>query len=239
MNLPSDVWQIAHQFVGFRGKYLFLAPVCRSWYHTEAGNNPHTNFREVMASSSRIREAGKSLGGVAMLSRKNAWSYLAKKVHDPEIFESLANELEITVDWDMYSSVIAGKHGNSGFFRWLNASQKYEWDPELALSSAALAGRLPFLEQMCTDILQGFVPGKSTVTGAALLGSPDILKFLQKRGCDMEDVGDILAEEGHLRTLKWANSNGILIQPQILHAAAYGNHPDVVHYLRDLSRIGT
>lgn len=241
MNLPKDVWQVVHEFVGFSGKHLFLAPVCRSWYvENTSSSNRRTDFKEMMTSPSTIRESGRIPKGSSILERKNAWSYIAKHVFDLQTFERFANELYKYIEWDAYSASTAGKHGNLSFFRWLRTKDgKLKWDAELALEGASLYGRLSFLEQMCTEILPGYVPGKSTVAGAAIFGSSEVLEFLQHIGCDMEDVGEILAEEGHLQTLTWASSNGILKNSNFTHvlqAAKYGNHPNVVTYVTNFNR---
>lgn len=246
MDLPNDVWQVVHEFVDFSGEYLFFATVCRSWYQNQyvenSSSNQRTDFEEMMATPSRIRESVTSPKGRAILVRKNAWTYIAGYL-DLKTFERFANELYKHIEWDRWSAIQAGRQGNLSFFRWLKTKEKdgkLKWDAELALEGASLYGRLSFLEQMCTEILPGYVPLEGTVAGAAIFGSSEVLGFLQRIGCDMTDVCDILAQEGHLQTLKWANSNGILINKSnftdVLHAAKHGKHPDVVDYVTNLKR---
>ena len=234
MSLPEDVWARIHDMVG--KNYLFLAPVCKkwcNWYYTkQTKHTKYTNFIHAMASSSTIRESGESRGGKTVLSRKNAWDFLAKHVSDRKLLGEMADELSLIIDWDEFSVGTAGRHGNLSFILWLRKNNKLEWDSDLALSSSALAGQsqnLAFLKNMYN---LGYIPGDRACTGAALAGSVEILRWLQDAGCDTKDVTQVLAEEGHLGPLQWANSYGFKCDRLTLDAAKYEKRLGVVRYLR-------
>lgn len=225
--MPEEVWGNILGFIG--ANYLFVAPVCRKWHKLR--NQPaYTNPHHMMASSATIRESGQSRGGRQVLSGMNAWSFLAEHVNDPKVFAEMANELADIIDWDEFSVVTAGRQGNLAFFSWLT-SQTHKWDAELALSSCASAGQgrnLVLLKQMYN---LGYVPGQRSCEGAALAGSVEILGWLQEIACDTGSVTQVLAEEGNLRTLKWANSKGFICDQNTLEAALYHNRLQVVRYL--------
>lgn len=237
MYVPCDVWETILELVDFSGKYLFLAPVCKQWLHFENAKKTsrNTNFKNILASASTVRESLEHPGGDKMLlrtlSRKNTWSYLAENVHQD--VGNLANEIIRIVEWDEFSVGTAGKHGNLGFVAWLRTTE-LEWDPFLALSCAAFEENLTFLKHMYYS--WGYVPNFRTSVGAALVGSVKVLQWLKHIRCDLDDVTQVLAEEGHLNSLIWANSNGFQCNERTLEAAKYGGHIDVLNYLDTLKR---
>ena len=225
-SLPADLVRRIHGIMDFQSNYLFLAPVCKQWYNLFESR--HTNLKHMMASASTIRESGESRGGSETLARRNAWGFLAKVVG----LDAWADELIQKIEWDEFSVGIAGHHGNFGFIKWVHTTSLV-WDPELALSSSALGGKFKFLKHMYK---LGYVPGQNSIVGAARAGSVEILNWMRDIGCDMQDVTQALAEEGHLGPLKWANSNGFPCDKLTLDAAIYGGVEDVVSYLTEVNR---
>lgn len=219
MSLPDDVWEIVHGMIDFSGKYLFLAPVCSHWYSLT--ESKVTNLEQTMASPSTIREAREHHGGTT-LAKKNAWSFLAQSKNKE--FEELANELARTIEWDEYSVNTAAQHNHINFFHWLRTTS-LEWDPTRALASFS---SVTFLQQMYA---LGYVPDERCSMAAARLGSVEALKWLKQVGCDLRDVTQVLAEEGHLASLKWATQNGIPYDNFTLDAAAYAGKPNIVRYI--------
>lgn len=231
-NLPEDVFRTIHGMVSH--SFLFMAPVCKQWYKFEKDSKCCTNFQSMMASHSTIRESGESRGGSEALSKNNAWSFLAKHVSKNILFDKMANELIHKIEWDEFSVGDAGFHGNLSFVKWLIKKQTLEWDPELALSCCLMSkeNNFYFLKNM-HDL--GYTPGMRSCQAAARLGKIATLQWLKEIGCDVENMKDItqvLAEEGHLETLKWANSNGFPCDQETLDAAIYANRREVVRYLR-------
>lgn len=226
-SLSEDLVRRIHGIMDVQGNFLFLAPVCKQWYNLRTTKT--TNLKHMMASSSTIRESAESRGGSETLARKNAWGFLAKH---KEIANGL-NELNELIEWDEFSVGAAGHHGNLSFMEWV-VTTTLKWDSELALSSSALAGKFNFLKHMYN---LGYVPGQRSVIGAARAGSVEILKWMNEIGCDMKDVTDALAEEGHLGPLKWANSNGFPCEhKRTLDAAIYGDNYEVINYLTEVNR---
>lgn len=231
--LPQDLQtSVLNCLVGSQGNFLFLAPVCKQWYKLVGyGTGSGTTLKQIMASPSTIRESGESPGGNETLS-KNAWGFLAK--HRNTFKPEMANELLLQkIQWDEFSVATAGNHGNLGFIYWLEKQDKLGWDPELALSSAALAGEYVFLKHMYKS---GYNPERRSVQAAARAGAVQILEWMNKIGCDMTDANEALAEEGHLGPLKWAHSIGLFCDKisldAALDAAAYGQKREVVLYLK-------
>lgn len=227
-GLPCDVWARIHEIVGFSGKYLFLAPVSKQWSKNYKKIKNNTNFENMMETASTVRESGEHEGRET-LSKNNAWSYIAREFVNAEV----ADELVKLVEWDEFSVGTAGRHGNEGFFRWLRTSrrgQALKWDSGLALSCSALEGNLPFLKHMYYK--NGYVPDYRTSGGAALVGSVKVLRWLKQIHIDLEDVTQVLAEEGHLTSLIWANSNGIQNDQHTMEAAKYGGNIDVINYIK-------
>jgi len=210
-SLSEDLVKLLMEF---QGNFLFLAPVCKLWYKLRYSCN--TDLKHMLASSSTVRESAESRGGSETLARKNAWGFLAKqKQFDKEIAEEFIQHIQ----WDEFSVGTAGHHGNLSFMKWVSGTTLI-WDPELALSSSALAGKFKFLKHMYS---LGYTPGQRSVIGAARAGSVEILDWMNRIGCDLQDVTETLAEEGHLRTLKWAHSNGFPYEhKRTLDAAIYG-----------------
>ena len=230
-SLSEDLLRRIHGIMDFQSNYLFLAPVCKQWYKLfESRQSRHTNVKHMMASASTIRESGESKGGSETLARKNAWGFLAKVQGNQE----MANELIQKIEWDEFSVGTAGHHGNFSFIKWVDTTNLV-WDPELALSSSASGKKFNFLKHMYN---LGYVPGQRSVVGAARAGSVEILNWMNEIGCDMQDVTQALAEEGHLGPLKWANSNGFLCDKDklTLDAAIYGDVLEVVSYLTEVNR---
>ena len=222
MSLPDDVWEVVHSMIESKGKYLFLAPVCSHWYSLT--KSKLTNLEQTMASSSTIREAREHQGGKT-LAKKNAWSFLARINPSTQgKLEELANELRQTIEWNEYSIITAAQHNNMNFFHWLRTTS-LEWDPALALSSFS---SVTFLKQMYK---LGYVPDERCSRAAARLGSVEALRWLKEVGCDLRDVTQVLAEEGHLATLKWATQNGIPYDDFTLDAAAYAGKLSIVRYI--------
>lgn len=218
LTFPDDVVETICGMIDF--SFLFLAPVCKRWY--EFGKESKvTNFQNMMASSSTIRESGQSRGGSRVFLRRNAWTFLAKNVKDSLHFDEMADELIDIIEWDEFAVTTAGNHGNLCFFHWLRNSN-LTWDPELALSSAASNGKCDFLKHMYNV---GYVPGPRSCRSAALTGSVQILQWLKEVGCDVDDVTQILAEEGHVGPLIWAKKYGFPYNDKlVLDAANYGNN---------------
>ena len=232
-SLPEDVLRKIHLMV--RQSYLFLAPVCKQWYKFEKeASRFTTNFESMMASHSTIRESGQSRGGSEALLKNNAWCFLAKHVDGGKLTK-MADELLVLTEWNEFSVGPAGFHENLMFFRWLTGKSTIEWDPDLALSCnlSNSSNSVNFLKHMHDYF--GYTPGMRSCQAAARLGKITNLQWLKEIGCDVENMKDItqvLAEEGHLGTLKWANSNGFPCDQNTLDAARYANRGTVVRYLR-------
>lgn len=232
MYLPCDVWKTILELVDFKGKHLFLAPVCKQWldFENSSTTSKNTNFENVLASASTVRESREHPGGKEtlseILSRKHIWSYLAENIH--QHVGDVSNEIIQIVEWDVFSVGTAGKHGNLSFFVWLRTTE-LEWDPFLALSCAAFEENLTFLQHMYYS--WGYVPNFRTSVGAALVGSIKVLRWLKQIRCDFDDVTQVLAEEGHLTSLIWANANGYQCDERTLEAAKYGGHIAILKYI--------
>ena len=230
----DDAWTNILDFLDFKGKYLFLSPVCRRWQKlAKTSHTSHTNMAEMMASPSTIKEAGQHREGKKTLVKRNAWSFLAaKKTYDSSnTLPKLANQLKHTIEWDPFSVNAAARHNNLDFFRWLRTTS-LEWDPQLALAvgSKTSSSSLPFLQSM---LHLGYFPDNRSSTGAALVGSAEILRWLRHVGCNMDQVVQVLAEEGHIQTLRWAISIGIPYDHHALNAAAaYGGKLQNVQCIR-------
>jgi len=227
-SLPEEVLKTILGMVSC--SFLFLAPVCKQWHEFELSNC--TNFESIMASEFTIRETAESRGGSETLHKNNAWSFLAK--HDSNSFDKMADELVQRIEWDELSVGTAGFYSNLSFFRWLRKTPTLEWDPELALSSSQ---NQTFLKHM-HDF--GYAPGNRSCQAAARLGQIPTLRWLKEVGCEMENMQDItqvLAEEGHLQPLQWAISNGFPCDHNTLDAAMYAKKSDVVRYLRNFENI--
>lgn len=220
-SLPEELIRKIYDALGSQGNFLFLAPVCKKWYKTVGSRQ--TNLKHMMASASTIRESGKTRGGSTTLARQNAWGFLAKVVG----VEQMADELIQVIGWDEFSVGTAGHHGNLGFIKWVDTTT-LGWDPHLALSSSASAGKFEFLKSMYT---LGYAPNQRSVVEAARTGSVEIINWMNEIGCDMRDVTQVFAEESHLGPLKWATSNGFPCDELTLDAAVYANFGDVVRYV--------
>lgn len=224
-SLPSDVLQKVFEAVGFRGKYLFLGPVCKEWWSRSSKYDTHTNFRNLMDSPSTMRESVAQSKGEPVLSKRNAWGYLARHLTPGNV--DLAYELVRLIGWDEFSICPAGKCGNRFFFHWLSATG-LKWDPDLAMASST---SLKFFKFMYLE--KGHFPDYKSIARAARIGSVKLLRWLRTTGCDLTDVTEILAEEGHLETLIWANTSGLIVNQNTLQAAIYGKHAETILYIED------
>lgn len=232
--IPSDVWDNVHEFLGVEGKYLFLAPVSRQWKERIIRHpSRNTNLKQMMASSSTIKECCQCERGMKTLAQ-NAWSYLAVMKNGQKEFNILADEIKNTIEWDRFSVHTAAIQNNANFFHWLRKTT-LEWDASTALSSFSQDEnenqKLEFLKNMLGF---GYSPTtwRGTTIAAARLGSVKLIRWLQQLGCDMDSVAQVLAEEGHLEALQWANTNGIPLDQHTLEAALYGGNHRVVTYVK-------
>lgn len=220
----EQMWINILEYSEFRGEYLFMAPVCKTWYQIGKTRGYRTGVAEIMRSTSTILESNMYPKGRKLL-RNYAWSYIAQNIKDD--IEKVATLIQSIVPWDPFSVCIAGKYENVNFILWLRNTH-LKWDPAICLASAALEGNLYFMQKLYQ---YGYTPQGTSSKTAAVHGSIELLRWLKTINCDMEDVTQHLAEEGHLNTLIWANNNGIPCDDQTLDAAAHGGHVDVVRYL--------
>lgn len=226
MTLPVEMWDIIRKMSGFKGNYIFTGTVSRSWYNHEASRS--TSFEEMMRSPSTLKESMKYERGRELITN-NAWGYIAQKIKEKNSIEKLGEFLLDRIPWNESSIVLAGAYENINFIRWVMTTN-IEWDASAAFSSAALHGNLFFMQSLYRE---GYTPcGVSSHTAAAG-GSIAVLRWLKGLGCDMKDVTQILAEEGHLGALIWANNHGVPCDNLTLDAAAYGGRLNVVIYLVD------
>lgn len=235
MRYSQFVWDNVHEFLGVKGKYIFLAPVCRQWAQMIQMIHPrNTNLEQMMASSSTIRECKAHAQGKKTLA-KNAWSYMAVLRNEQTEFDALADTLKDTIEWDRFSVHTAALHNNVNFFDWLRTTA-LKWNTSTALSSfyEKEDETLVFLKNM---VGLGYVPTNRSSIAAARLGSVKIIQWLKQLGCDMDSVAQVLAEEGHLQALQWANTNGIPLDDHTLGAALYGRNSHVVKYVKGYSRV--
>lgn len=235
--MTEDVWANVLEFLGVEGKYLFLPPVCRQWKEMIVRlPSRNTNLEQMMASSSTIKECRNDARGKKILA-KNAWTYLAVTRNERLEFNTLADEIKNTIEWDRFSVHTAALHNNVNFFHWLR-TKSLEWDTSTALSSFSNEEnenqKLSFLKNMS---LLGYAPVNGSSIAAARLGAVKILQWLKQKDCDMDSVAQVLAEEGHLQALKWANTNGIPNDEHTLEAALYGGNEELARYVKRNTRV--